>query len=127
MNAYIIDEKTCKATELNRYDFRSEGIGLNSLQSTIANNPEIILDLPELELQNEGNIIVCREYTTNSGPIDILMITSNADIIIIETKLLRNPESHRTVVAQAIDYAKAFYNEKMDELINKISKMEKLH
>lgn len=36
-----------------------------------------------------------------------MYLTCDSDIILIETKLIRNSESHRTVVAQTVDYAKA--------------------
>ncbi len=38
----------------------------------------------------------------------------------METKLVRNPESSRTVVAQAIDYVKALSSEDPEEVIKKI-------
>jgi hypothetical protein len=42
----------------------------------------------------------------------------------VETKLLRNPESTRQVVAQVIDYIKAFSDESLEELIGKIKARE---
>jgi hypothetical protein len=47
-----------------------------------------------------------------------LVITENLDIILIETKLFRNPESHRAVVAQTIDYVRALSEIDMDFLKN---------
>lgn len=47
-----------------------------------------------------------REVRTRSGPIDNLYVSPLGGITIVETKLWRNPEKHRTVVAQIIDYAK---------------------
>ena len=40
------------------------------------------------------------------GPIDIVYISPEGGITIVETKLWKNPEKHRVVVAQIIDYAK---------------------
>jgi hypothetical protein len=48
------------------------------------------------------------------------MIGSNGEIILVETKLLRNPESTRQVVAQIIDYIKAFSAESVDDLAAKV-------
>lgn len=92
------------------------------LQKILADNPAIIMDLPELELADVELLLVVREYSTTRGNIDLLLVTEDAEIIIVETKLLKNPESTRTVVAQAIDYVKAFSQESLEELMSKVSK-----
>jgi hypothetical protein len=46
-----------------------------------------------------------REIETPSGPIDNLFISHNGHLVVVETKLWRNPESRRKVVAQILDYA----------------------
>lgn len=45
------------------------------------------------------------EIGTDRGPIDVLAISSNGLPLIIETKLWRNHQARRTVVAQILDYA----------------------
>jgi len=47
---------------------------------------------------------------------DILLLTSDAELIIVETKLWRNPEKSRTVMAQVIDYAKELSKWGYDDL-----------
>ncbi len=47
-----------------------------------------------------------REVPTGSGPLDLLYMNSKGYLTLVETKLWRNPEARRTVVAQIIDYAK---------------------
>ncbi|KPJ58321.1 MAG: hypothetical protein AMJ46_14335 [Latescibacteria bacterium DG_63] len=47
-----------------------------------------------------------REVGTDAGYIDNLYISPLGRITMVETKLWKNPEKHRTVVAQIIDYAK---------------------
>ena len=42
-----------------------------------------------------------------SGSIDILCTSAEGSLCLVETKLWRNPEAHRTVLAQLLDYAKA--------------------
>jgi len=106
--------------KLKDHRFRSEGVGIDSLQSLLFKNPELITSLPDLELINAEVILSCREFSTSRGSIDLFLITSNADLVVIETKLLRNPESTRTVVAQVIDYIKALCNEDIFEVLNKI-------
>ena len=49
---------------------------------------------------------VGREVSTARGPIDNLYVSPFGGITVVETKLWKNPEKHRTVVAQIIDYAK---------------------
>ena len=73
---------------------------------------KIIHENPQLypienPLNNDLKIIsLGREINTGVGKIDILLLTSDAELIIVETKLWRNPEKSRTVLAQIVDYAK---------------------
>lgn len=75
------------------------------IQDLIFENPEC-LPISDIDESYNPIIPVCKELYTNAGPLDILMITANGDLVIIETKLWRNPESRRKVVAQILDYAK---------------------
>lgn len=109
-------EKHCR--DLEKYNFRLE----DSIQEILENNPQILLNIEELGLPPFDDVVAIREYQSQRGPIDIVYITDNGDIILVETKLLKNPESHRTVVAQAIDYAKAFSSEDEDSVKDKIKK-----
>lgn len=122
MSYYKINLALGAAKALDKYFFQTEGGSLISPQEIIVNNPSILLDIADLELQADEKLLVTREFNTYRGSIDILIITSNADIVIIETKLLKNPESHRTVVAQAIDYAKAFYGLSIKDVLDRLSK-----
>jgi len=51
-------------------------------------------------------ISIGREVPTNAGSIDNLYLSSQGYLILVETKLWRNPEARREVVGQIIDYAK---------------------
>lgn len=75
------------------------------IQQLIFDNPEC-LPISDLDESYNPIIPVCKELNTNAGPLDILMVTPNGDLAIIETKLWTNPESRRKVVAQILDYAK---------------------
>lgn len=119
MAIFKINTQTYDVTELNEYHFKSEGNDRISPQEILARNPQIVLTIPELEFPPSSQALVLREFSTNRGSIDILMVTDNADILLIETKLYRNPESHRTVVAQAIDYVKSFSETSIDTLQSK--------
>ena len=75
------------------------------LQESLFNHPEC---LPTKEIDPRlGKLIpICMEIETGAGPADILYVTETGYIILVETKLWRNPEARRTVVAQILDYAK---------------------
>lgn len=51
-------------------------------------------------------VFIAREVEVESGFIDNLYISSKGYLVIVETKLWRNPEAKRQVVGQIIDYAK---------------------
>lgn len=46
-----------------------------------------------------------REVATDAGPIDNLFISQNGYLVVVETKLFRNPQARRQAVAQILDYA----------------------
>ena len=115
---YYINPKTTEASALEKYRFATE----DSLQELLASNPSILLSNQELEIPPFEEAIAIREYPTSRGPVDIVYITENGDIALVETKLLKNPEAHRTVVAQAIDYAKAFSEEDINSIKDQIRK-----
>jgi hypothetical protein len=119
MAIFKLNTKTLENKRLEEYHFRSEGSDLISPQELLAIFPNIILSIPELELPPANSILVLREFSTSRGSIDLLIITENSDILLIETKLYRNPESHRTVVAQAIDYVKSFTETEIETLKSK--------
>lgn len=64
--------------------------------------------LPVREIDpHSGDLIpVCKELETGAGPADILYVTKTGQIVLVETKLWRNPEARRAVLAQILDYAK---------------------
>jgi hypothetical protein len=121
MSLYKVNLDSGNVASLEKYVFKGEGTYPVSPQELIVNKPKMVLDIPDLEIQSDANCLVMKEFNTNRGAIDVLMITANADIVIVETKLLRNPESHRTVVAQVIDYAKAFYDQNVNEVLEILS------
>jgi hypothetical protein len=57
-----------------------------------------------------------REVPTSSGNIDNLFISPQGYLVLVETKLWRNPEAKRDVVAQSIDYASAISRWKFSDL-----------
>lgn len=78
------------------------------LQRLIHDHPTC-LPISEIEPGLDPFTAVCREMPTPRGPVDNLLMTGAGDICIVETKLFRNPEARRKVVAQALDYATCLF------------------
>ncbi|MDZ4689709.1 hypothetical protein [Terricaulis sp.] len=77
------------------------------LQDLIQHNPSI-LPIAEIEPGFGDLIPVAKEVSCGSqGFIDNLFVTGDGGIAFVETKLWRNPEARRAVVAQTLDYASA--------------------
>jgi hypothetical protein len=102
--------------ELDIYSFDKEA----DLQELLYEHPEIILSVPEIEseINSKDIVIKFREYNVSSCYIDLLLITKYAEIILVETKLIRNPEAVREVVVQIIDYIKALTTDDFEKLLN---------
>ncbi|AWL05211.1 DUF4268 domain-containing protein [Massilia oculi] len=75
------------------------------LQQLLFEHPKS-LPIREIDPHAGALIPVCMELQTSAGPADILYVTRTGQIVLVETKLWRNPEARRTVVAQILDYAK---------------------
>lgn len=85
------------------------GSGLHSeswLQQLIHDHPQV-LPIGDIEPGFGELIAVAREVPCGHGLIDNLYITPVGDIVLVETKLWRNSEIRREVVAQALDYVAA--------------------
>jgi len=75
------------------------------LQEALFASPEA-LPIRETDPHIGALIPVCMEIETGSGPADILFVTPTGQVVLVETKLWRNPEARREVVGQILDYAK---------------------
>lgn len=75
------------------------------LQELLFAHPEL-LQANEIDPSFSKLVPLTREFQTTAGPIDILYATPDGLICLVETKLWRNPEAHRTVLAQILDYAR---------------------
>lgn len=106
-------------SELIKIDESKSGFNEDWLQKVLYDNPQTYP--VENPLKSNLKIIsLGREINSGSGYIDILLLTSEAELIIVETKLWRNPEKSRTVLAQVIDYAKELANWGYDDLNNAV-------
>ncbi len=112
-----------KRVESGPNDEKDEGW----LQELISENPNL-LPVQEFDESFGPLISLGREIETPSGYIDNLFVSPLGRLTLVETKLWKNPEKHRTVVAQVIDYAKEISNwtyDQLKEAVLKASRHEK--
>jgi hypothetical protein len=98
-----------------------EAIDELHIQNLIFAHPSI-LPISEIDESYNPLIPVCKELGTPVGPLDILLVSPDGEICIVETKLWRNPEARRKVVAQILDYAKELSNWTYEDLQREINK-----
>ncbi|SNS80426.1 protein of unknown function [Ekhidna lutea] len=92
-----------------------------AVQELIFKNPDC-LPISDIDESYNPVVPVCMELNTTVGPLDILMVSPNGELTIVETKLWRNPEARRKVVAQILDYAKELSNWAYEDLQREINR-----
>lgn len=75
------------------------------VQMLIQRHPTL-LPMDQIEPALTPLMPVCVELPMPSGYADNLLMTPDGGIVLVETKLWRNPEARREVVGQVLDYAK---------------------
>lgn len=76
------------------------------LQRLLFSHPEC-LPMNDIDPSTGPLVPVCMELQTGAGFADILYVTPAGRLVLVETKLYRNPEARRAVIAQILDYARA--------------------
>jgi hypothetical protein len=118
----ILDSLMDSGTHLDRIESQAKDDKTEKwLQRLIFEHPDL-LPVHEFDESFAPLIPLGCEVATRSGSLDNLYISPVGRLIIVETKLWKNPEQHRTVVAQLIDYAKDVSEWNYDELSNAILK-----
>lgn len=84
------------------------------LQKLLPTCPDI-LPTAEIDSKYSQLFYIASEVATEStktgkGHIDILYVSTNGNLVIVETKLYRNPESSRQVIGQVLDYAVSLHD-----------------
>jgi hypothetical protein len=111
---------------LNRTDLRSGSPGLfkeNLLQQVIDLNPDV-LPLKDFlpaagrvcSLGREIPVELGARPGERQGFIDNLLVTDDGHLVLVETKLWRNPEAVRPVIAQVMEYSMALGALGLEEL-----------
>ena len=91
----IVIDKSNKAVVLERIPLSSGKVELFSerwLQKALFANPQC-LPVKEIDPHIGTLIPICTEIETGAGPADILYVTPTGQIVLVETKLWRNPEA----------------------------------
>ncbi len=104
-----------KVTPAERIRFFDHAYDENWLQELIYRHPEL-LPASEFDPVFKDLIPVTRELPTDAGPVDLVCVSPDGFVSLIETKLWRNPDARRKVVAQIIDYAKEMAGWSYEEL-----------
>ncbi len=112
-----IQVKNGKVTLLSQVTAINEA----SIQDLVFKYPSC-LPISEIDESFNPVLSVCTELHTPVGPLDILMITPSGKIVIIETKLWKNPQARREVVAQILDYAKELSKWTYEDLQREVNK-----
>lgn len=97
------------------------------LQGLIDRHPGV-LPIAEIEPGLASAVAVCRELPVASGYVDHLLVTPEGGIVLVETKLWRNPEARRAVIGQILDYASdlaALDYEDLEDLVRAARKAAK--
>ncbi len=96
------------------------------LQELLLAYPDI-LPVDEIEPVYWPLVPIGREIPTRVGMIDNLFISKSGYPVIVETKLWRNPQAKREVIAQAIDYASELCGWTFEELDKETYRMNNKH
>lgn len=122
---YLIHDLTSqKGERLSRLDPRQKRFDEKWLQGFLMNHPDI-LPTRDIEPIFYPLVPIGKEVPVVEGRIDILYLSGSGYPVIVETKLWRNPESKREVVAQILDMAFAFSKwsyDQLDEYTKRFSK-----
>jgi hypothetical protein len=94
------------AVHFNAVDATEGAFDESWLQEALRRYPEL-LPVEEFGPVFHPLVSIGREVPTTAGSIDNLFISHAGYPVLVETKLWRNPEAKREVVAQLIDYATA--------------------
>ena len=112
---YLIESLEAAGRALTPLPSKDNAFQEDWLQEMIFLHPSI-LPVDELDKEYASPIALGREI----AGIDDLLISPSGLLTIVETKLWRNPEAHRTVVAQILDYTNTLKNwsyTKLDEAV----------
>jgi hypothetical protein len=117
---YTATTSTQTVAAFKRISAKDAGLKESWFRDAIFANPELVISACRsagVVSDAEQWYPWAKEYTvSDSGSIDVLFLSSQGRIGIVETKLSFNPERRREVVAQILDYAVALEEVPFDRL-----------
>ncbi|ELB2156892.1 DUF4268 domain-containing protein [Vibrio parahaemolyticus] len=116
---FIFNEEG-QTEHLERISFE-RGFTESWLQQRLFENPQS-LPFGEIDPAYQTVCPLCMEMNTGAGPIDIVYVTPQGRLVIVETKLWRNPEARRKVIGQILDYAKELAQWSFSDLQREVSR-----
>ncbi len=90
---------------LDRIPLGESTFSERKLQEVLSKYPEL-LAVDQVDPVFAPAVCIGKETATGAGPLDVLYISPQGYLTIVETKLWRNPQARREVIAQVVDYAK---------------------
>lgn len=85
------------------------GYALESdLQGILARHPVLIPGVRE-------GARTCREFQSDAGPADIVVVGADGDVTLVECKLAANPQVRREIIGQLFDYASRLWKMDVDD------------
>ncbi|NOJ59993.1 hypothetical protein [Arthrobacter sp. 260] len=76
---------------------------------------QILADHPQLIPGVEAGAVACTEFQSGAGPADVVVVSPDGSLTLVECKLASNPQIRREIVGQLFDYASGFFNMPIDE------------
>ncbi|SFM42249.1 DUF4268 domain-containing protein [Shimia aestuarii] len=96
------------------------------LQEALFSYPEL-LPVAEIDPAFKTLIPICTELSMKAGRLDVLYVTPDGLPVCVETKLWRNAEARRAVVAQILDYASELSRWSVEDLQRVVRQRTKRH
>lgn len=85
------------------------GYALESdLQAILARHPDLIPGVGE-------GARTCREFQSEAGPADIVVVGDDGNVTLVECKLAANPQVRREIIGQMFDYASRLWKMDVDD------------
>lgn len=120
INPYFINDDTASGRALTLLPEKDKVFQEEWLQELLFKHPSI-LPVDYIDEAYVPLVSIGREIAS----IDNLFVSPSGLLTVVETKLWRNPEAHRTVVAQILEYAKTLTTWTYDQLDQAVSSYQK--
>ncbi len=84
----------------------------------------ILVEHPTLVPGVVSGAIACREFESSVGPADVVILSPDGSITVVECKLRANAEVRRTVVGQLLDYASRLWQMDVEQFEQRWSRAD---